>query len=240
MDQPHHKSNRVLPLMAAIVSLAVGFISAVLWASEPWQRPLFLLRVADGFWLGIAIAGFGASAVVWPAFGTRRHWAWRAMGCIALSGFILPTALHVRGSAAVAALLDHDEVWKISEPGFSRPDPQQSWVDVMKKFWREEILHFFEAPRTYLASDGLEEIIPPDAYDHLLETCRWPTRRAFICEILTDESRVRLATHHWHRMFPAVIVQDVTLSHRSEWLEWLDERAAEKSTPAACRDAAAF
>lgn len=238
MNPPHQDGKRALTLLAAIFTLAVGFIAAWLWASEPWQRPLSILGVADGIWLAIAIAGFGAGVVVWPASGPLR-WGWRAVGCIAIS-FFLPTALQVRSSAAVKALLNHDVILDIVSSGSAHPTASKSWQDRLKEFWREEILHFFEVPRSYSSMGVLKHDIPPDAYDHLLETCRWPTRRAFLHEIFDDELRVHLATNHWHRLFPAIIGQDVSLSHRTELLDWLDVKTADQSTPAACRDAAAF
>jgi len=240
MKPPLHTGTRALLYHVAIIALAAGLVAALMWANEPWQRPLRVIRVADATWLAIAILGFATGAAAWPIRGLNRWgWAWRAAASAAVCTTILTSFLHMRRTAAVEALLDHDEVMGIVTPGFSRPKSTPSWFDDLRQDFAHGIRTILGISKTP-SGTGLNTEVPPDAYDHFLETCRWPTRRAFIQEILGNESRARLATHHWHRLFPAVIGQDVTLARRSELLDWLDGLATSASAHPTCRDAAAF
>lgn len=239
METPNHSGTCALLYHAAIAGLGVGLVAALMWASEPWQRPLRLLGVADEVWLLIAVLGFVIGVYAWPTRGRRRS-GWRVVFGAAVCAVILIGFLDTRRAATVDALLDHDQVMKAITPGFFRPDPEPGWRQYVKDGFEHGILPVFGIGPPPSVVGGLETTKYPDAYDHLLETCRWPTRRAFVQKIIGDESRTRLATHDWHRLFPAVIGQDVTLAHRKELLDWLDGLASDATAPDVCRDAATF
>lgn len=240
MKTPHPANTRALRLLAGPPALLAGLFASVLWASEPWQRPLWLGRVSDGPWLALAIACFVAGAAAMPWAG-RWRWATRVSAAILLCAGVPYVAMQMQREAAVTSLLEHQEVLRVTDPGLARPATHESWFEGFMDFLDRDVLPRVGIDRGASSSSGLITTEPPDPYDHLLETCRWPTRRAFLREVFAEDTRLRLATHDWHRLLPAMTGQDVSLAHRTELMDWLAGIANESSPSAAARrDAAAF
>ncbi len=82
-------------VMAAIAAAAAGIVFAVIFAGEPWQRPLRFLQTGETVWLAAAVAAFTLAALLWP-MGDVRRWMWRLVVWAALCAFVLPVSRHAR------------------------------------------------------------------------------------------------------------------------------------------------
>ncbi len=242
MSNPEEIRRKAAPRVVAAGFLVSGLSAGAMGALESWQRPFVFLPVGDTAWLLIMAGCLAAAAGVWPGGGWRGRIA-RASLCAILGMAVTWMPRTANRGHVVELLLGHEEILEIIAPDDPRLEENaravsDAWSDMGRPLV-DDLLDYLGIGNPWVA-----EYRPirhaPDPYDHLLETCRWPTRFAFIRRILEDPTNARLATYHWHRLFPSVVGQDVTLAHRSELIDWLALHAGAEDTPSACRDAAVF
>jgi hypothetical protein len=221
----------------AVVAVAVSIVSSILWALEAWLHPLLVVRIDDRWMLAVAIGAWFAAALAWPG-KLRGSWWWRA----GAAGVLCATSLY---GVSIKA---HDEalrmlmgMWK-AHYAVHGETPTPEVRRAMEKPFPESWFYFGLKPPPRETSGPYTvwtEYRPEHTpLDHLIETSRWPVRRNFIQRVMGDENGVVLATRDWHRLLPAVVGQDVTLSRRNELIAWLDVHSRDQSAAPACRDAA--
>lgn len=211
----------------------------MLWASEVWQRPLVMMEWDEGILLTIAIATFfvGGSAMILTRsrISVRRVFAVTvACGLVFLG---IATMTHL---SAVHTLMKHRNV---QDAIYSPPSraASSSWMDTISEWMNGPLMDSLD---WILGSVDLSSRkgnhLEDQALDQLLESSRWRVRKAFIHAIMRDEDTVVVATRNWHRIFPAVVGQDVTLARRQEVLRDFTGIAQDASTTSKSRNAAIF
>lgn len=231
-------------LIAVLPLSAFALAATGIWALEPWLRPLTLVRVDDPWLLAAAITGWAAAAFAWPG-KCRRSWWWRAgvATVLCLAGMIAaPTQA---GKVAVRMLM---RSWEIH---YAFHDEPPEWIDhdpwtkhfserwfYLGKETPEWEMHGENAIGGTMSSTQYHPRFTP--YDHLIETSRWSFRKTYIMKVMRDEKAVVLATRDWHRLFPAIVGQDVTLACRNELIDLLHAISGDASAAPASRQAATF
>lgn len=232
-------------IIAMLAALAFALVATGMWALEPWLRPLVLLRVDERWLLAAAIAGWAIAAIAWPGKWRGRWWWWRAgIGTVLCVGFLFAASIPAR-ELAMRMLMRN---WDIHN-AFHGDPPQWEDRDAWTKHFNERWFYMgMELPEwkqigenSIGASSRSTQYRPRfTPFDHLLETSRWPLRKFFIMQVMRDPNAVVLSTRDWHRLFPAIVGQDVTMARRNELIGLLHEISNDASAAPATRDAATF
>jgi hypothetical protein len=232
-------SHRALGYGLAVPCLIIAFMATWLWASEVWQRPMRAWDWSEPILLGTAVVAFVASGL--SLLLTRPGIALvRALGvCLfCVIGFLATSWLSHWGAV--------NDLVKLSKASLDNvhvlaPGGSTSWTEEIGERWDELKREIAKKTGISGASDEREYSgYKGQALDVLLESSRWRVRKAYIQAILRDEDVVRIATHKWHRIFPAVIGHDVTLAKRRELMDELSTLSRDASTAPDTRDAAIF
>ncbi len=225
--------------MLVLLAMMVVLSAITLWSLEVWLRPRFLHPVAD-FWLGSAVVvGMVAAVFGWPGICMRSLW-WRTGLGFSLSAILLGGGRVVRDEIAVRHLVMHEErhlerwekfrmrelvtdVWAPLRPVLDRLNDHGVWV-----------------PSKRNQGDEMPYHVHNYRLERLLEVCRWNVRSEFLRRMMLDEKHAEFLMRDWHRIFPAVTGQDVTLANRTEIIGWLDQLAVDAGTDGKIRDIATF
>ncbi len=229
MKSALHNAN-VPALRYTLATLAAAFAFAAMWLSaiEVWQRPLWTINLDENWMRFAAISASLIAMIAWPGNQRRRWWLragiW-ATACTSM-GFFLHFAAR---EAAARALFKHPVVEEASWSWIttSPPSPPGFWSEI------------FAELRDKIQLPAIDRYRPDDEYlPHLIETSRWPVRRAWIEKMMHDEGAAFLVTNGWNHYFPAVVGQDVTMRNRRELIELLNDIHLDPSLPDTSRDAA--
>ncbi|MFU8893239.1 MAG: hypothetical protein ACNA8L_06385 [Luteolibacter sp.] len=215
-----------------------------MWVLEPWLRPLIFLHLDERWLLTAATFGWAAAAIACPG-NRRKSWWWRAVatGVLCMSGLIAASipAREVAMRMLKRSLPVHS-AFKDDAPKWREHD---AWTKHFNERWfyfEKDLPEWVQIGENSIGAYSTSTQYRPEftPFDHLLETSRWPFRKFFIMEVMRHESAVELATRDWHRLFPAIVGQDVTLARRNELIGMLHERSNDASAAPASRDAASF
>jgi hypothetical protein len=241
MESGIGKEKRIRPLRLFV--MAVGLIivttATALWSQEVWLRPRLLHPVGD-FWLGSAVVvGMVAAVFGWPSVGSRNLW-WRAGACGLLSAILLGSGRVIRGEVTVRYLVTHEERHLERWEKFRmRELVTDVWAPIRPMLdWLSG--HGVWVPSKGKQGDEMPYHVHNFRLERLLETCRWNVRSGFFRSMMADEKNAEFLMRDWNRIFPVVTGQDVTLSNRTEMIEWLDLVAVDEVNVGIIRDAATF
>lgn len=233
-------SSITIMLAASTFALA----ATGMWALEPWLRPLICLHLDERWLLTAATIGWAAAAIACPG-NRRKSWWWRAgaTGVLCVAG-LMAASIPAREVAMrmLKRSLPVHSAFKEDSPRWYDHD---AWTKHFNEHWfyfKKDLPEWKQIGENSIGADSRStqyrtEFTP---FDHLLETSRWPFRKFFIMEVMRHESAVELATRDWHRLFPAIVGQDVTLTRRNELIGLLHELSNDASAAPASRDAATF
>jgi hypothetical protein len=235
---------RAAGILAMLTASAFSLAATGMWALEPWLRPLILLHVNERWLLAAAIAGWATAAFAWPGKWRRSCW-WRAgvagvlcVGCmIAASIPAREVAMRMlmRSLPVHSAFKDDAPKWRERDAWTKHFDEHWFYFGKKSPEWKQIGENSFDG--NFTSTQYRTEFTP---FDHLIETSRWSFRKFFIMEVMQHERAVELATRDWHRLFPAIIGQDVTLARRNELIGLLHKLSNDPSVAPASRDAATF
>jgi hypothetical protein len=225
--------------MFALACFIIAMLATWLWACEVWQRPLAMMKWDEGIILAVAVAMICAGGSLVLLNGSRLRW-FRAIlvlvsGCMMIAG--ISKMAHV---SAIRELIRHHEVAN-SIGVDSKAGVLPRWLESLREWWdsgrraRPESSGLIVTKKRH-SYEGLDG----QALDHLLESSRWRVRKAFLLEIMHHEAANVVVTRDWHRLFPAVVGQDVTLARRRELLSLLDAMANDASTLVTIHNVAVF
>lgn len=225
--------RRILSILAVVFAVPTLFF----WSQEIWQRPVVLLRVDERWLFNVSAGGMLFAVIAWPGRRRRGFWWKRAV----LGGVIIAStmgAAYFTGrDSAVEDLKQHRALTGSNEFIWPPTDQRLAWLLPVRE-WLED--RGVPVPTGHRAADPVPYSISEEPIEHLVETSRWQVRHEFMRDMMRDENRAAYLVYEWHRWFPAVTGQDVTLARRSEMIEWLETLADDSSAAKTSRDAATF
>jgi len=224
----HNANVPALRYTLATLAAAFAFAAMWLWAIEVWQRPLRTIHLDENWMRFAAISASLIAMIAWPG-NLRRRW-WLRAGIWATVCTSVGFCLHFAArEAAARALFKHPLVIEASWSWITTPPPSPPG------FWSE----IFAELRDKIQFPAIDRYHPDDEYlPHLIETSRWPVRRAWIEKVMRNQGAAFLVTAEWNHYFPAVVGQDVTLRNRRELIELLNDIHLDPSLSHTNRDAA--